>query len=168
MTTAQDRSETPPTKAEILEKYRSVIEVEDFEVLCAEEVQSAEEMGHESADWTYLGTLGEWFVWLKKSVGQVAVVVMMLDGFIGGVEKIIKYGTPAYETARAYVQDNTADSDRRSAYVVFDPPPEWPLEPDRSFILKTRASSGDPTNDIFVAEIAPGSGVAPLTATSFM
>ena len=60
-----------PTKNEILEKYRSVIDDEHFEILYEESLPTPEETHQDNASLQYLGTLGGWYVWaFWKMVGN--------------------------------------------------------------------------------------------------
>src|SRR3972149_4397364 len=93
-----------PTRAEILEKYRGVIDSEDFQILAAETFPQPETLHQEDASLQYIGTLKGAYLWAKRQLGRVVAVIVFFGGFIQGVEYINRYSRLAYDQVASVFQ----------------------------------------------------------------
>ena len=78
----------PPSRDEILAKYRDVIEAEDFEILAANELPTPSQLQSEGACLEKLGPLGDCVIWLKKKLHGPIVVIALFGSFMSGIEYI--------------------------------------------------------------------------------
>ena len=158
-----------PTKNEILEKYRHVIDVDDFEILYEQSLPTPEETHQDNASLQYLGTLGGWCVWAKRQFGRVVAVILFIGTFVGGIEAINKYGRLGYDQIAQYVQRGSEHCETPATeYVVFDKPNDWALPPDQPIRLTTTTTTttttAPPEDPNITTELPPGSGLAPNSA----
>jgi hypothetical protein len=159
----------PPTKQEILEKYRKVISNEDFDVLISDQFPSPKALHEEGIHLQYLGTIGKWWIFAKHSLfGRVIGVICAIGAIGQGIEYTCKYGQMAYETVAKYVEAGQANkSTPATDYVFTDSPIDWPFPSEKPFRLvattttTTTTTTQPTTNPGLTTTIAPGSGIAP-------
>lgn len=96
--------QTPPTREEILAKYRDVITVSDFEVLLAESPPSPTELQSEGVWLQVLGSIRGWCVYLKHKGGIVVGAVILWGSFRGGVEYLANDTQFVYSQAQHMVE----------------------------------------------------------------
>jgi hypothetical protein len=159
-----------PTKQEILEKYRHLIQSDDFAVLAAEELPSPEEVRREHAYLEYLGPLNGWYVWAKRQFGRVVTVIVFFGGFMQGIEYINKYSQIAYTEVASLIQvaDEHPDEPAKEYRIVrpvqfaWLPEQSFPLEPPSTTTTTTTTTT--PAPDSTVSELPPGSGIVPYSS----
>ena len=86
-----------PTRKEILDKYRSLIDNEDFEILVSSELPNPEETRREKAWLECLGSLKSTYVFLKRTTEKIVTVIIFIGAFRTGLDTITEYIPVAYE-----------------------------------------------------------------------
>ncbi|MDA0835997.1 MAG: hypothetical protein O2955_20010 [Planctomycetota bacterium] len=152
-----------PTKNEILEKYRDVIDADDFDILYADQLPTPKQTHRENASLQYLGTLNGWYVWAKCQFGRVVTVIIFIGGIVSGLEAINKYGHIGYDQVAQYIQLGSEHKDTPATeYVLLKTPDNWPLPPDQPIrFTMTTTTTPPPQSPSEIPEIPPGSGIAP-------
>jgi hypothetical protein len=163
----------PPTRQEILEKYRDVIDAADFEVLATRELPPPAQLQQEGAWLEYLGPLKGAFLYLKRSLCRSVVVIAVFGGFMQGLEYIDKYSRLGYEKAQQVVQLSfqhcnqpatkyviaVRDPATWDSHVPFQlPSDDLPLAASTTTTTTTTPSPSPPYYDL-----PPGSGFVPYS-----
>jgi len=150
-----------PTKSEILEKYRNVIEADDFEILYQDSIPSPEESHRENAWLQYLGPLNGWFVWGKRFVTGAIVLICSSGSFESGLQTVDKWSRRGFDQIAQYVQLGLDNRDTPAdQYVLFEKQDNRALPPEAPITLATTTTTPNP-NPSGQFEIHPGSGIAP-------
>jgi len=156
----------PPSKLEILLKYRDVIAREDFDILIAYEIPQPEEARKDGAFFQYLGNLNGWRLILKRTIGgTVAVICFMGGGFIPGLEYLNDYSRIAYTQVSDYLADAIRyDDSPATQCIAVDRPNNWALPPEAPIRIATTTTTQSPsttTTQPTDREMPPGSGFIP-------
>ena len=163
-------SDQLPTRQEILEKYRGVIDNEDFEILAAESFPLPESIRQEDASLQYLGTLKGAYVWAKRQLGRVIAVIVFFGGFMQGIEYTSEYSRIAYDQIVSVVQLAQRHLQvPATEYRIFERQDNWTLPPDPPFALadylgpSTTTTTPAPTGSSNLDSLPPGSGLIPYS-----
>jgi hypothetical protein len=165
----------PPTRCEILEKYRDVIESDDFEVLQMDELPHPSVMQKENVGLVWLGKIREFLVFLKKhpvkALGVVVVTTGSIESSLQFAERVDGY---ALEVANVISSVSTEQAhDRADTYLVVTNQkraPDGPTGPThREYFLltSTPTSTSTTTTQLFDVPLPTGSGVIPTSKTLF-
>lgn len=92
-----------PTKQEILEKYKDKISAADFEILAPGSFPTPIELQREQAFMEFLGQLGGWAVWAKRTIGGLLLALILLHDGWETYRDFSPYAIKAYEEAQTYV-----------------------------------------------------------------
>jgi hypothetical protein len=151
-----------PTKQQILEKYRDVIEANDFEILYRDSLPTPEEVHQENASLQYMGRMNGFWVWAKRIVGGAIAAVIFIGELDDGIQTINRYTTVAYEKMSQYVELGSHHRQiPADEYVASKPPKFWPSIPDDSIYIATTTTTTTTTPPPSQIELQPGSGLAP-------
>jgi len=129
-------NKTPPSKNEILQRYRDKIAKDDFEILLVDAPPTPTESHQKAERIDILGTLGDWVVWTKRKLfGEdtgILVIFVTLIGVFQACEwlqpKIVRTCDKIASYLSTYVP---YDGDTPSYYIAFEPPgtPLFTTEP---------------------------------------
>ncbi|WP_442484450.1 hypothetical protein [Aeoliella sp. SH292] len=139
---------TPPTREEILAKYRDVIAEEEFEVLVAESPPSPAEMQPEGAWLQILGPVGDWFVVLKRKLHGPVVAIALFGSVCSGLEYALRVAVFTHDSVKSIVT---------LAQEHLDQPAN-----SYAFILPDDDSKPKPDYDWY--DLPPGTGVTSFNA----
>jgi hypothetical protein len=163
-----------PSRNEILEKYRAVIDREDFEILTQDHLPRPEEL-QQGDVLQYLGTLKGAAVWAKRNLGHVILVFVIavqgVGGFIQGLESIAKYGQIAWEQVPPIMQFHQQHPDiPATEYKIVERQHDWPLPPEQPFWINnsgttttTSTTTSSPEYPSPIDSMPSGSGLVPYS-----
>lgn len=159
----------PPSKREILEKYKHVITHEDFELLVADHLPSPEVSHREGIALQLLGCLNGWYVVAKRcGMRIVGVIVLLGGGFIPGIQYVNQAYWIAYDEVTNYLaRANDHPDVPATEYVVAGPPPQWALHNEEPFRLFTTATTTTTTTTPEPEEdtsLPSGTGLIPYSS----
>jgi hypothetical protein len=120
-------SNIPPSKREILERYRDKIAADDFELLVADAPPTPSEAHQQSERIDIIGEIGGWMVWMKKKLfgrdAGLLVVFVTLIGTFQACEWLHPKIVGSYDQISSYVSSYIPyDRHTPSYYVAFQPP----------------------------------------------
>lgn len=163
---------SPPTRQEILEKYRGVIERDDFELLLQDGIPSPAAIQAEGATLTFLGRLRGFTIFLKRSAwGALCVLVSTLadvEDSLQFVERVREAAPQVVAAAKEMLTDNSADT-----FLVANGPilPRGPADrpPRREFFMLVghKTATTTLTTQFFDAPLPSGAMITPVSKANF-
>ena len=146
-----DHSANPPTKEEILAKYKDRISKADFKILVGDTLPTPKELQDEKAFIEFWGRLKGFAVWAKKTIGGVILALIFLHECFETYRDFKPYAIQTYSTIGAYLEQFPKhQAEPATSYIVFTPEYKAPA---RSFL---------PAPDDF---ILPETGVYPVSGS---
>lgn len=153
------RMDKLPTKQEILEKYRHLINADDFEILAASELPTPLQMQREGAWFRVLGPLKGFHVLIKRTVLGGVAAICFIGSFGQGLEYVEKYSLMGIEKVHAiaqYAHDHLSNPATELLVAVQNNEPI--ILPDRSFQFTTLPPMNTTTTPMPWAPESPVSG----------
>ena len=157
-----------PSREEILNKYRDLIDEDDFVVLSREQLPSPSELQVEGAWLQKLGPVGDCVVWLKRTFGGVVVAIALYGSFVSGLREIpngVNIAFDSVQSIAAFAHAHTDEPADRYAFGIpeqfaaLSPPP--PSIPSTTTTTTTTQPPTTTTPEPQSYELPSGSGVAP-------
>lgn len=153
-----------PSKQEILEKYRHLIDDDDFQVLVSEELPSPSELQREGAWLQKLGTLDGLWVFAKRNawgaVLSVIVFVANYGDFFQGLETMRGHAVIALDSVKSALAKGTERPDVPADEYLVAVPPEystWIAGP-------TTTTTTTPPPEPPLTDLPSGSGLVPYSS----
>jgi|GEM_PF-5308775 len=153
-----------PTKQEILEKYRHLIDSDDFEVLKTDKLPSPEETHKDGAYLVFLGKLKGCYILLRRTTISVIALIVLAGEIEDGISAINRWSTFAYTELTPLVSTALEHlSETAIEYQIVTPAPSWPHHdeplPMTPAIVTTTTTTPPPEPP--VVELHSGSGLVP-------
>ncbi len=163
----------PPTKQEVLEKYRAVISKQDFEFLISDRMPDPESVHQEGVTLQVLGTInGYWVIAKKVGLTIIGVICFMGGGLIPGLEYTWKYTKVAYDEVEKLVAlGQTNCLTPATEYRLTERPQQWAIPDQENIYLvnnpptTTTTTTPPPTTtpSPTTTPIPSGSGLVPYS-----
>lgn len=156
----------PPTKRDVLEKYRAVISEEDFDFLISDVIPDPESAHQEGVTLQILGSInGYWVIAKKYGWKVIGVICFMGGGFIPGLEYSWKYTKVAYDEIGKLVelgQNNC--STPATEYRLAERPKQWAIPDGENIYLVHNPPTTTTTSPPHTTTPIPsGSGLVPYS-----
>jgi hypothetical protein len=167
-----DDDSPPPTRQEILEKYRDVIERDDFELLLQGGIPTPAAIQAEGATLTFLGRIRGFAIFLKRHAwGALLVLVSTLadmEDSLQFVERVCEVAPQVVAAAKEKLTDAKADT-----FLVASGPalPNGPADipPRREFFMLVgqKTATATLTTQFFDAPLPTGTSITPVSRANF-